>query len=283
MAFDVTLSANVRSNLLTLQKTGDLTNRTNSRLSSGLRVASVVDDAVSYFQGKGLNDRANDLNERKSSIDQGISSLKTALGATESMEKVLQQLKGLVLSAKSSTDTAELANLESQAGNLVTQMDSLGGDASYQGLNLVSSSTSTLKVQFSEKTDSALSVTSQDLRATTILKASGSTAGSVLTGVAWSTAASSQFDKAVAQIDSAISAIRSASKGLGSNVALLQTRLDFTSNYVNTLTEGGGKLTLANMNEEGANLVSLQTRQQLGVQALSFAGQQEQGVLSLFR
>ncbi len=77
--------------------------------------------------------------------------------------------------------------------------------------------------------------------------------------------------------------LRSEAQTIGSNVALLNTRLDFTNNYVNLLTQGGGKLTLADLNEEGANLLSLQTRQQLGIQALSFAGQNERAVLSLFR
>lgn len=66
-------------------------------------------------------------------------------------------------------------------------------------------------------------------------------------------------------------------------MALLQTRLEFTETYVNTLQAGGDKLTLADLNEEGANLLALQTRQQLGIQALSFAGQAEQGILGLFR
>lgn len=77
--------------------------------------------------------------------------------------------------------------------------------------------------------------------------------------------------------------LRAGAQQIGSNVALLNTRLDFTNNYVNLLTQGGGKLTLADLNEEGANLLSLQTRQQLGIQALSFAGQNERAVLSLFR
>ncbi|MHC8509130.1 MAG: flagellin [Rhodospirillales bacterium] len=69
---------------------------------------------------------------------------------------------------------------------------------------------------------------------------------------------------------------------MGSNVALLQTRLRFTTDYVNTLEAGAGKLTLADINEEGANLLALQTRQQLGISALAFAGQAEQSILALF-
>ncbi len=93
----------------------------------------------------------------------------------------------------------------------------------------------------------------------------------------------SVIDAALDQIDADITTLRGNASTLGSNVALLQTRLDFTERYVNVLEEGAGKLTLADLNEEGANLVALQTRQQLGIQALAFAGQSEQSVLALFR
>ena len=77
--------------------------------------------------------------------------------------------------------------------------------------------------------------------------------------------------------------LRSNAQTVGSNVALLQTRLDFTQTYVTTLTTGSSQLTLADINEEGANLLALQTRQQLGISSLAFAGQAEQGILALFR
>ena len=87
----------------------------------------------------------------------------------------------------------------------------------------------------------------------------------------------------ISALDSALSTLRTQSQVLGTNVAVLQTRLDFTEAYVNTLQAGSSKLTLADLNEEGANLLALQTRQQLGIQALAFAGQAEQGILALFR
>ena len=92
-----------------------------------------------------------------------------------------------------------------------------------------------------------------------------------------------EINSLVTDLQSALDTLRTKTKTLGSNVALLQTRLDFTDNYVNTLQTGADKLTLADLNEEGANLLALQTRQQLGIQALSFAGQAEQGILALFR
>ena len=92
-----------------------------------------------------------------------------------------------------------------------------------------------------------------------------------------------QINSLVTDLETALKTLRTKAKTLGSNVALLQTRLEFTENYVNTLQTGADKLTLADLNEEGANLLALQTRQQLGIQALAFAGQAEQGILALFR
>lgn len=286
---DVTLSSSIRSNLLTLQNTGSLVNRTNSRLSSGKKVASAIDDAVAYFQGKALSDRAGDLTTRKDNIDQGISTVKAAINGLESVEKVLVQMKGVALSAKSATDT-ERADLASQFNTLAQQLSNLSNDASYQGLNLINNTASQLKIQFSDKSTATLTVTGVDsqfsaLQTGQTASLASAAASSLANTTSWSAVGTSvaTLDSVVDAMDSAISGIRSNAKTLGANVALLQTRLDFTKNYVNTLTEGSDKLTLADLNEEGANLVSLQTRQQLGIQALSFAGQQEQGVLSLFR
>lgn len=294
MAENVTLSASMRSNLLSLQKTGDLVNRTNNRLSTGLKVSSAIDDAVAYFQAKGLSDRAGDLSARKDGIGQGISSVKSAISGLESAEKILVQMKGVALSAKSAT-SVERTDLEKQFNNLSKQLNALVNDASYQGLNLINSTSAKLKVEFSEKSSAYLQVDGVNVQASAIKGLSANTAASaqataLSNGVSWKTIGTSSggqsvsnLDSVIKAVDSAIATVRSNTKTLGTNVAILQTRLDFTKAYVNTLQEGSEKLTLADLNEEGANLVSLQTRQQLGIQALSFAGQQEQGVLSLFK
>ena len=94
---------------------------------------------------------------------------------------------------------------------------------------------------------------------------------------------STTVDAAITELSTALTTLRSEAATLGSNVALLQTRLDFTNNYVDSLEGGSAKLTLADINGEGANLLALQTRQQLGIQALAFAGQAESSVLGLFR
>ncbi|PWR18587.1 flagellin [Zavarzinia aquatilis] len=297
---DIHLTSTSRANLLSLQDTTNLANRTQGRLSTGLKVSSALDDAVAYFQSKNLTDRTADLTERKDGIDQGISSLKSALNATQAAETILKQIKGVAISAKTA-DVETKADLTSQFSDLLNQLNSLLGDASYQGTNLVNSTTQNLTVRFSEVTSSEVVVNSRDLRAGALITAGGggSAAGSVilaafLTGAGTAGAANgfsdiaasaliSTIDTITDTLDTAISTVRAATASLGSNVTLLQTRLDFTKNYINSLTEGSDKLTLADLNEEGANLVALQTRQQLALKALSFAGQSEQNVLQLFQ
>ena len=291
MAGEVKLSSAIRANLLSLQATASLVARTQGRLSTGLKVASAIDDAVAFFQAKSLTDRANDLTGKKNGIDQGISSLTTALQAVESTEDVFSQMKGLVLSAKSGTASDRLT-LSSQFNNLAQQANNLIGDSSYQGLNLVNSTANALKVSFSEKTSSVLNVDGANILVTNFVGLSFvavstlASAGFTVLSNGWSAVGNSisLFDAVVDILDSAITTIRTNAATLGSNVSLLQTRLDFTTSYVNTLTGGSDKLTLADLNEEGANLVALQTRQQLATQTqtLAFAGQAEQAVLQLF-
>ena len=281
MAADVTLNAAIRSNLLSLQFTDRLIGRTQGRLSTGLAVASPIDDAKKFFEAKGLSDRASDFDEFKDGIDQAISNVKVALDAVGSIDELVTQLKGLAISAKSATGS-ELTSVQSQYNTLITQIDNLARDAEFQGLNLVNGTGSTLSVEFGKSSLSVLTVSSVDLTSSTLglnLTSAGG-AGHQFTVTSLAVAA---INSAVGQLDTAATTLRSNASTLGSNVSLLQTRLDFTNQYVNDLTEGAGKLTLADINEEGANLVALQTRQQLGITALAFAGQSEASVLSLFR
>ncbi|WP_119420683.1 flagellin [Desertibaculum subflavum] len=289
---DLRLSAAVRNNLLSLQNTTNFINRTQDRLSTGLKVSSALDDAVAFFQAQALSNRASDLNDRKDGIDQAISTLKAANNGIEALDKTVKQLKGIATSAKTASQN-EQADLTNQFQELLNQLDQIAGDSSYQGLNLLNSTASHLSVEFSTLSTSVLSVFGRNLNVSGIFSEAtvvSLDAQSSLTafGVTYSGFSSigttvSAVDDLIATLDSGIDKLRGAAKALGNNVTFLQTRLDFTKKYVNDLREGSDKLTLADINEEGANLVALQTRQQLGIQALAFAGQAEQSVLSLFQ
>ena len=90
------------------------------------------------------------------------------------------------------------------------------------------------------------------------------------------------IEGAITQIDDAVTQLRTEAQKLSSNLSTISIRSDFTSEMVNTLNVGADNLTLADMNEEGANMLMLQTRQNLGTTSLSLASQAAQAVLRLF-
>ncbi|RVU38542.1 hypothetical protein EOI86_04465 [Hwanghaeella grinnelliae] len=297
---DIALTAAQRSSLLSLQQTQTLSDRTQTRLTTGKAVNSVVDDAVNFFRAQALSDRGSDFALRRDEIDQGISSLSTALQAVEATDNLLSQLQGIVEAARSQS-TAERQSATTQFIEVGKQISELIEDASFAGLNLLNSTNSTLDVSFGIRTSSRLQVNGFNLNAT----AASATNGSIFTVNAFtsnnSTFTISNFGvssgsftsfgadnsnvsfatTAVQRIATGISNLRARGASLGANVAILQTRLDFTDAYVNELQVGSDKLTLADLNEEGANLVALQTRQQLGIQSLAISGQQQQSILAL--
>jgi len=298
----IALTAGQRSALLTLQNVQDLSERTQTRLSTGRKINSVVDDAVNFFKAKSLTDRAEDFNLKKDGIDQGISSITAALDAIEAIDTLVKQMKGIVEAARSQS-TSERATATTQFDELGKQIYRLIEDASYQGLNLLNNTSSKLEVSFSTRTASELEVAGFALNATNVANSTLSTrvfsvaafsgSGGFLFSTFGATASFTSFGAnnslvsrsatVVTILDNAVSRLRSQAAKLGTNVAILETRLDFTKSYVNTIAGGSDKLTLADLNEEGANLIALQTRQQLGIQSLSIAGQQQQAILALIQ
>lgn len=275
MAANVTLGAASRTNLLSLQNTASLIGRTQSRLSTGLRVASALDDASAFFTAQALSNRASDLSSVKDKVDQAISTVTNAVQALDSAIAIVQQIKGLAESAKSATTATERSTLGNQAEKLAAQLDNLINDSSYNGVNLLKATPDNLQVNFNEDSTIELTVAGTALNSANL--------GASITAVTnnWGTVGDINAD--IDEYSSALGQLRSASKTFGGNATLLTTRKDFTTNLVNTLKTGADKLTLADLNEEGANLLALQTRQQLGINALSLASQSEQAVLSLFR
>ena len=269
---DVNLSAATRTNLLALQRTTDLIARTQERLSTGLKVNSAIDDAIAYFQAKSLTDRAGDLAVLKGDIDQGVSSIESASSGIESISDVVEQMKGVALSAKSDADTVNRSKSAVQFNDLRSQLDNLANDASYKGTNLIKGSPANLKVTFSEDGSSTL----------TISGVASDSSGLSITGAVNNWGVDGNIDAAINDLDSALTTLRSTASSLGTNASVLSLRLDFTKNLIDSLEEGSAKLVNADLNEESANLLTLQTRQQLGTIGLSIAQQSEQSILRLF-
>lgn len=405
---DISLTASMRTNLLSLQNTQSLMDTTQERLSTGLKVNSAIDNASSYYTAQSLNNRASDLSALLDSMGQGIQTIQAANEGIEAITEFVEQAKAIANSArdaasktdvktlnakfsdvsvsttpKTATDTsltfevtrtdgttldtslknavdkvnAELkaANLQAKsldgyvaqvkkaieaggtefakivdikvddktgkitftakasynikatgAGDLaglgknpdagtptndvtstvavntdrqkyalqfneiLTQIDNLAKDAGYKGINLLQMNT--LTVIFNEDRSSQIEVKGTD----------ASSVGLMLDEAVNNWQTNEDIETSIRQTEEAISSLRIMASDYGNYYSIVQNRQSFTKSLVNVLTEGADNLTLADMNEESANMLALQTRQQLAINSLSLASQAAQGVLQLF-
>ena len=164
----------------------------------------------------------------------------------------------------------ERATYAKQFDSVLKQIDELVQDTSYKGINLLKGDN--LTVVFNESRTSTL-----ELKGVTF-----DSTGLGFTQSANEWMHTDDIDTALDQITKATSTLRAQASEFGQNLSTVQIREDFTENMINNLTTGADKLTLADANEEAANLLALQTRQSLATNSLSLASQSAQSVLQLF-
>jgi flagellin-like hook-associated protein FlgL len=271
---DIVLSAGVRSNLLQLQQTSDLISQTQNRLATGKKVNSALDNANSFFTAQGLDNRANDLSSLLDSMSNGVSTIQAANNGITAITKLVQSAQSLVSQAQQTTDTATQTSLAGQFNALLTQIGQLAGDSGFNGVNLLAGDS--LTVNLNETATSSTTVTGADYTDATASPLSIANAANN-----WASAA--DITAAATDLSAALTSLRSESQTLSASLSTVQIREDFTKATITTLQSGSDNLTLADSNQEGANLLALQTRQQLSSTALSLASQADQNVLRLFR
>ena len=380
---DISLTASMRSNLLSLQNTQSLMDMTQERLSTGKKVNSAIDNPSSYYTAQSLNNRASDLSALLDSMGQAVQTIKAANEGIETITAFAEQAKAVANTALDTADVEQIASSQKQFNELLKQIDQLADDAGYKGINLLEGDeltvtfnegrTSTISIQ-GEKADSkALGITeatnwdvvsetttnaeealetaqAYDINTDATVTAKkgeldtkkgaldtaeenlqdeiegANNPGTVATLTEARDKALAEYNKAqaaydealdaaqkkkdddvaaakealtaaqkadikankpnittsITQIENAINTLRSMASTYGNNYSIVQNREEFTEGLINVLTEGADNLTLADMNEESANMLALQTRQQLAINSLSLASQASQAVLSLF-
>ena len=168
------------------------------------------------------------------------------------------------------TLNATRTSLAAQYNSLRTQIDKLAQDAGFNGVDLIFGGS--LKVIFNEQSTSSL----------TIAGVNFDSAGLGITAAGSNFQADYNVNAAVTELRTALKTLASQASAFGSNLSVVQVRQDFMKSMINTLRTGADNLVLADTNEEGANMLALQTRQQLSTTALSLAAQASQNVLRLF-
>lgn len=404
---DISLTASMRTNLLSLQNTQSLMDTTQERLSTGLKVNSAIDNASSYYTAQSLNNRASDLSALLDSMGQGIQTIQAANEGIEAITEFVEQAKAIANSARDAASKTDVKGLQTKFSNendpdnhktsddttlsftvtrtdgtaldakltaaitavnkalyeelkgktldkyvgavkgaieaggeefakivdikvddktgkitftakagynikatgagdlaglgkdpdagtptndvtstvavntdrqkyalqfneILTQIDNLAKDAGYKGINLLQMNT--LTVIFNEDRSSQIEVKGTD----------ASSVGLMLDEAVNNWQTNEDIETSIRQTEEAISSLRIMASDYGNYYSIVQNRQSFTKSLVNVLTEGADNLTLADMNEESANMLALQTRQQLAINSLSLASQAAQGVLQLF-
>jgi flagellin len=213
---------------------------------------------------------------------------------------VLQNLTTAAISVKGltgaavtgvATDTQTLAagsggglssvrqSLLTQFNALRTQIDKATGDSGYNGVNLLNGDT--LKLNFNENGTSSIDIQTKDANGNSF--AINSTNLGVTAATSTQFADNTQLDTLSTNLTTALTSLRTQASGLGSSLSVVQTREDFTKAMINTLQTGSDGLVLADTNQEGANLLALQTRQSLSTTALSLSAEADKAVLQLFQ
>jgi flagellin-like hook-associated protein FlgL len=260
----------MRNNLIALQQISSEVNTTQGRLSSGKKVNSALDNPTTYFASQAETQRATDLSNRQDGMSEAVQTIQAANAGISSITSLIQSAQGLATSASSTSDTLAQGTYYSQYTQILTQITQMASDSGYQGTNLLTNGT--LTIQFGQQNGQS---------SLTVNGVNDSAAGLTLGGTAlWTSAAVVATD--ALNMDSAISTLRGNASTLASNLAIITTRQSFTTSLINTLQTGSDNLTLADMNQESANMLALQTKQSLGTTALSLSSQAAQSVLKLF-
>ncbi len=365
---DITISRGVRSNLLALQNIASGRETIQSRLASGKKVNSALDNPTNFFTAASLNSRSNDLGALLDGMSNGIKTLEAADNGLKSVMKTVESLQSAIRQARQDkswqgasyaftatsgtgdivftggsvgttavtvsvaanasvddvvtsingnssltgkvrasndngklrvenlststltvTDTAVAttgtggtiagntvrADLITQFNDLRQQLDRTSEDASFNGINLLRGDS--LSITFNETGSSSITIQSKGG------KAINSTNLGIDVQASSVADTDSGLDAVLGKLTTSLNTLRSQSSAFGANLSIVQNRQDFTKSMMNTLKGGADNLTLADQNEEGANLLALNTRAQLATSALSFASQGDQQVLQFLR
>ena len=387
---DIALTSGMLNNLVSLQQTATLVDRTQERLSTGKKVNTALDNPLEFFTAQALNSRANDLSGFQDAMSEAVQTVQAANNGITGITALIQQAQAIAASAQSATtggsstnvteqislagvangdvitiggvaftasnstgvvaaapttdfyvggtdaeaasslasaialngtvtsadSTAAIsvggvsgntlslvaasqdvstgdvvgpadgtvtgtmvpgngtdrANYAAQYNNIVSQINLLAQDSGYEGTNLLAPNNN-LTVNFGTGTGDSLTINSIDSSAAGLQLSATATLG-------WATNANIATD--VAKLNTATNTLTATSSALSSGLSIVTTRQDWVTSMINTLTTGANNLTLADMNQEGANMLMLQTRQALGTTALSLSSQAAQSVLKLF-
>ncbi|MEQ7155556.1 flagellin [Brevundimonas aurifodinae] len=261
--------------LQNLQATNKELDTVQSRINTGKKVNSAKDNGAIWAIAQGQRGEISALNAVKDSLDRGTSAVDVSLAAGESVSDLLLQLKEKALAATdASLTTAARSALNEDFKAIRDQITTVVTNASFNGVNLLNGSNTAGYRALANTTGSTITVNDEDLRL----------GGTINTVAATTTIGTSTLaTTALGLVNASIDRVSASLARLGTGAKSLETHRSFVGKLSDALENGVGNLVDADLAKESARLQSLQTKQQLGVQALSIANSSTSILLGLFR
>ena len=245
---------------------------TQTRINTGKKVASAKDNGAVWAIAQNQRAASNALNSVRESLQRGQSTVEVAISAGESVSDLLLQMKEKALAAADAgLDATSRAALADEFASLKGQISKAVANAEFNGGNMLKQAGTTVQSLANSDATSRITVAAQTLTLSA-LSIQSSTLGT-------KTLAST----AIGLINSAITEVSSKLSKLGTGAKALGSHLTFVNKLQDTIDAGVGNLVDADLAKESARLQALQTKQQLGVQALAIANQSSSILLGLFR
>jgi flagellin len=258
--------------LQNLNKTNSDLMSVQNRINTGLKIASAKDNGAIWAIAQNQRAESQSLNAVKDSLQRGQSTVDVALSAGSVVSDLLLQMKEKALAASDSTiSTASRTAYNDEFNSLRAQITKAVENAEFDGANMLKDTGDSVAALANAAGTSKLDVAAQTLSLTAL--------GLNTASIATQTAAATM----ITTVASAIEEVSSKLSKLGTGSKSIASHLNFVSKLQDTLDAGVGNLVDADLAKDSARLQSLQTKQQLGIQALSIANQSSSSLLSLFR
>jgi len=257
-------------------------NQTNSelmsvqnRINTGKKVASAKDNGATWAIAQNQRGNSNALNSVRDSLQRAQSTVDVAIAGGETVSDLLLQMKEKALAASDTSldDTARSA-LNEDFKALRDQIAKAVTNADFNGANMIKSGGNAIAALANADGSSKISIAAQSM-------ALGGGNVTILATASLNTAAVA--NTMIATVTTSITNVSTALAKLGTGSKALASHLSFVDKLQDAMDAGIGNLVDADLAKESAKLQSLQTKQQLGVQALSVANNSSSILLGLFR
>ncbi|KMS52635.1 flagellin [Novosphingobium barchaimii LL02] len=293
MAFSVNTNAGAMAALQSLNSTNRSMETTQSRITTGLNVASTKDDSAKYTVAQTLRGDLGKLNAVTSSLNNAKSVTDVAVAGAEQISDLLNQMKSKTLEASDAgLDVESRTAISKDLASLKKQISTVIDGSDFNGVNLLKGAgaadttagkvTALQSIATDETTGKAPVLEINNQGFSTMLETLPTDDFASLAGTD-SVVAAGAADALTVVLDKFFNDVKGSLSVLGAGSRQIEGQLAFNSNLTDVVTSGIGNLVDADLAKESASLQALQVQQQLGVQALSIANQAPQTLLSLFQ